>query len=290
MALATSDSVAVSAQLACLLEASAEKPGNVTPAHSFADMSYGDFLRSAAAIGPEMARAGERDVGQTILASVEATRCWTQTNTNLGIILLFAPLAKAALMQSGKATKWQSEGLRPALREVLRDLTVADAEAAYKAIRLAEPGGFEESVEHDIRSGPTVTLREAMASAVHRDNIAAEYMSDYEITFERGLPLLVRALRDAPLQQTIVQIYLELLATIPDTLIGRKHGHTVAEAVSLDAARVLALGGIFSRQGRQAIVEFDERLRKERGGLNPGTTADLVSAILFVALLEGKIK
>jgi len=288
MALATSDTVAVSAQLACLLEASAEKPGNVTPTHSFADMSYLDFLCSAAAIGPEMMRAGERDVGQTILASVVATRRWTQTNTNLGIILLFAPLAKAALQTNGE--------LRPALRKVLRDLTVSDAEAAYKAIRLAEPGGFEESVEHDVRLGPTVTLREAMASAVQRDNVAAEYLSDYEITFERGLPLLEGALhpsgykREAPLQQAIVQIYLELLAAIPDTLIGRKHGRTVAEAVSLDAARVLSQGGIYSRQGRQAIAEFDDRLRKERGGLNPGTTADLVSAILFVALLEGKIK
>lgn len=288
MTLATTDSVAVSAQLACLLEASAEKPGNVTPTHSFTDMSYEDFLRSAAAIGPEMARASERDIGQTVLASVEATRRWTQTNTNLGIILLFAPLAKAALMQSGE--------LRPDLRKVLRDLTVDDAEAAYKAIRLAEPGGFEESVEHDVRSGPTVTFREAMASAADRDNVASEYLTDYEITFERGLPLLVRALypsgykREAPLQQAIVQVYLELLAEIPDTLISRKHGRSVAEAVSQDAARVLALGGIYSQEGRKAIAEFDGKLRKERGGLNPGTTADLVSAILFVALLEGKIK
>ncbi len=283
MALATTDTVAVSAQLACLFEVSAEKPGNVTPTRSFEDMYYEDFLRSAVAIGPEMARAAERGVGETILASVVATRRWTKTNTNLGIVLLFAPLARAALQADGK--------LRSALKKVLRGLTLADAEAAYAAIRLAEPGGFDESVEHDIRHQPTVTLREAMATAIHRDNVAAEYLSDYAITFERGLPSLERSMeRGAPLSQAVVQTYLELLAAVPDTLIGRKHGQKVAQAVSEDAAQVLSLGGTFSQRGCRAVAEFDERLRKERGGLNPGTTADLVATTLFVALLKGILK
>jgi triphosphoribosyl-dephospho-CoA synthase len=283
MALATKDTIAVSSQLACLLEVSAEKPGNVTPTHSFDDMYYEDFLRSAVAIGPEMARAGERGVGETILASIVATRHWTKTNTNLGIVLLFVPLARAALCYQGK--------LRPGLKEILRQLTLADAEAAYTAIRMAEPGGFDESVEHDVRHQPTVTLREAMASAVHRDNVAAEYLSDYAITFERGLPSLESSLgRGAPLSQAVVQTYLEILAAVPDTLIGRKHGQGVSQAVSEDAAQVLSLGGTFSQQGCRAVTEFDERLRKEKGGLNPGTTADLVATTLFVALLEEIIK
>lgn len=283
------DSVAAAAQLACLLEASAEKPGNVTPTHSFADMSYEDFLRSAVAIGPEMARAGERDVGQTILAAVEATRRWTRANTNLGIILLLAPLAKAAL--SSNVSEWQRGELRSAVGLVLHGLTVADAEASYQAIRLAEPGGFEEPVEHDIQHRPTVTLREAMAGAVERDSIAAEYLSDYAITFERGLPYLEKTMASgAPLSEVIVQVYLELLADVPDTLIARKNGRDTAQAVSQGAARVLSLGGIFSRQGRQTMLEFDQTLRKNRNELNPGTTADLMSAILFIALLEGKIK
>ena len=295
--------VGAAAQLACLLEASAEKPGNVTPTHSFADMAYEDFLRSAVAIGSEMGRAGERDTGQTILAAVQATRRWTQANTNLGIILLFAPLAKGAMMQGargkGQVTggRWQVAGgeLRSALRTVLRELTVADAEAAYEAIRLAEPGGFEEAVEHDIHDRPMITLREAMAGAVERDSIAAEYLSDYAITFERGLPLLEGILASgAPPASTqrdvIVQLYLELLAEVPDTLIARKNGRETAVAVSQGAAEVLSRGGIFSTQGRQAMLEFDQTLRKNHNELNPGTTADLVSAILFTALLEGKIK
>ena len=118
--------MAAAAQLACLLEVNVEKPGNVTPTRSFGDMRYEDFLRSTVAIGPEMARAGQRSVGETIRAAIEATRCWTQANTNLGIVLLFAPLAKATL---GKGT-----GLRDNLQNVLSKLTMEDARAAYAAI------------------------------------------------------------------------------------------------------------------------------------------------------------
>src|SRR6188472_1353805 len=89
----TAESVAGAAQLACVLEVSAEKPGNVTPRHDFHDTSYEDMLRSAIAVGPELARAGDRGVGETVLAAVKASR--GASNTNLGIVLLLAPLAKA---------------------------------------------------------------------------------------------------------------------------------------------------------------------------------------------------
>lgn len=280
----TPDIVAAAAQLACLLEASAEKPGNVTPTHAFHNMNYEDFLRGAAALGPEMARAGERGVGATILAAITARRRWTQTNTNLGIVLLFAPLARAALTGSGV--------LRDRLRAALRRLTLDDARAAYAAIRLAAPGGLEAEVEHDVRAEPTITLREAMASAAHRDSIAAEYGSDYAITFERGLPALQSALaRGASTGQAVVQTYLELLAAVPDTLIARKRGLEVAQAVSTEAARVLAAGGVFSLEGQRTIAELDAHLRVAKdNSLNPGTTADLVAAVLFVELLEGVIQ
>ena len=280
MPLFTPDQVVAAAQLACLLEVSAEKPGNVTPTRSFPDLTYEDFLRSAVALGPEMARAGERGVGETILAAVVATRRWTRTNVNLGIVLLFAPLAKAALMDG--------RDLRSNLGVVLRALTKEDARAAYAAIRLAEPGGLGTGVEHDVRREPTVTLREAMASAVKRDTIAAEYLSDYAITFEQGVPALARALnRGADVRQAVVQTFLELLASVPDTLIARKQGMTVARQVSAEAAEALRAGGIFRASGRQAIAALDARLRGNGNRLNPGTTADLVAATLFVALLEG---
>lgn len=280
----TPSSIAVAAQLACLLEVSAEKPGNITPNHAFRDMSYEDFLRSTVALGPELARAGERSVGATIVAAITARRRWTRANTNLGILLLFAPLARAALIGNGD--------LRDSLARVLRSLTVDDARAAYAAIRLAAPGGLEARVEHDVRAEPSVTLREAMAGAAHRDSIAAEYVSDYALTFECGLPALKSALATGVrLDQVVVQAYLELLATRPDTLIARKMGMAIAQAVSNEAAQVVGVGGVFSVEGRQAIAKFDAYLRGQAdNSLNPGTTADLIAATLFVALLEGVIK
>ena len=275
------DAVAAAAQLACILEASAEKPGNITPSHDFGDTSYEDMLRSGIALGPELGRAGERGVGDTILAAVRATHGAAGANTNLGIALLLAPLARAAL---------RGGPVREQLGDVLRALTVDDARAAYEAIRLAGAGGLDEPVEHDVRREPQVTLREAMDAAAHRDTIAAEYVTDHAVTFELGLPVLADALshglrpRDA-----IVELALSLLAAVPDTLIARKRGAAAAERVAAGARDVLAAGGVRTAPGRTALARFDASLRQDGNALNPGTTADLVTAVVFVALMEGAL-
>jgi triphosphoribosyl-dephospho-CoA synthase len=277
----SADAVAGAAQLACVLECSADKPGNITPRHDFADTSYEDMLHSAIALGPELGRAAERGVGETVLAAVRATRRVAGANTNLGIALLFAPLARAALL---------GHPFRDRAQEVLGALTLDDARAAYEAIRLAGAGGLDEPVEHDVRDAPTVTLREAMAAAAERDSVAAEYATGYAVTFEVGLPALTRALDDGlrPRAAT-VEAFLELLATVPDTLVARKRGRAAAERVSAGAAGVLGAGGVRDDAGRAALAAFDASLRRDGNALNPGTTADLVTAVLFVALLEGRL-
>jgi triphosphoribosyl-dephospho-CoA synthase len=264
-----------------VLEVSAEKPGNITPRHDFRDTTFEDMLRSAIAIGPELARAAERGVGDTVLAVVRASRRAAQANTNLGIALLLAPLAKAAL---------GAGPLRDQLAAVLAALDLADARAAYGAIGLAGAGGLRERVEHDVRSEPTVGLREAMASAAARDSIAAEYAGDFALTFETGVPRLVAAL-DAGLgeREAIVELHLRLLDAAPDTLIARRRGAAAAARVSAGAREVLNAGGVRTTAGRRALRAFDASLREPGNALNPGTTADLVTATLFVALLEGML-
>jgi triphosphoribosyl-dephospho-CoA synthase len=271
--------VVSAAQLACVLEVSAEKPGNITPSHDFDDTSYEDMLRSGIALGSELGRAGERGVGATVLAAVRASRGAAGANTNLGIALLLPPLAHAAL--SGGP-------LRERLADALRALTVDDARDAYAAIRLAGAGGLDEPVEHDVRDEPRVTLREAMAAAAQRDAVASEYATDYAVTFELGLPALGAALGDGlrP-RDAIVELALRILAAVPDTLIARKRGADAAGRVASGAGQVLTAGGVRNAAGRTALAEFDASLRGEGNALNPGTTADLVTAVLFVALLEG---
>jgi triphosphoribosyl-dephospho-CoA synthase len=267
------------AQLACVLEASACKPGNITPRHDFADTSYEDMLRSAVALGPEIGRAADRGVGETVLVAVRATRRVAGANTNLGIVLLLVPLARAALLGGP---------LRARVEEVLGTLTLDDTRAAYTAILEAGAGGLDEPVEHDVRAAPTVALRDAMAAAAQRDSIAAEYTTGYEVTFGLGMGALARALQDGlAARDATVELFLELLAAVPDTLIARKRGRGAAERVSAGAARVLAAGGVRGDAGRAALRAFDASLREDGNALNPGTTADLVTAVLFVALLEG---
>ena len=273
--------VAAAAQLACLLEASAPKPGNVSPFASFRDTTYENFLASAAAIGPALALAGERSLGATIRAAVEATARWAPSNTNLGLVLLLAPLARAQL-RPGPGT------LRARLAATLADTTVADARDAYVAIRSAAPGGLGRASEQDVAGTPTTTLRDAMALARDRDAIACEYTTDFERTFEIGAPGLRRALSERlAWRDAVVEVYLTLLAASPDTLIVRKLGTEAGVMVQRRARAVLDAGGVRTPAGRDATAQLDRELRDEANTLNPGTTADLTGAGIYVVLLEG---
>ncbi len=271
--------IAHAATLAAVLEVSATKPGNVTPAHDFGDMRFEDLVASALAIGPAMGDADDAGVGATVRRAIEDTRRHVARNTNLGIVLLFAPLARAAATGAG--------GLRARLHGVLAALTVGDAEDVYAAIRLARPGGLGEAREQDVRQAPTVTLRQAMALAAERDSIAREFVTDYDITFELAGPALAEALAAGlPLRAAATEAFLAILAEVPDTHIARKCGGEVARRVSRGAARVLAAGERGSVERRTELAHFDRSLRDPRNLLNPGTTADLTAAALFVRLLE----
>jgi triphosphoribosyl-dephospho-CoA synthase len=259
-----------------VLEVSAGKPGNITPTHDFADASYVDMVRSALALGPVFARrrARRRTVGELIADGVQATARVADANTNLGIVLLFAPLIRAALTREG------DEPLRRAVERVLAQLDVGDAAAAFPAIASAQPGGLGDAPEHDVRAPARVSLREAMAAAAHRDSIASEYATGYAIVFETARPLLDGALRSGlSTLDAIVSLDVGLLCSVPDTLIARKAGVAAARAV-MEAAREV-------RAGRRSLEDFDVSLRSAENRLNPGTTADLVAATILAALLDG---
>jgi triphosphoribosyl-dephospho-CoA synthase len=276
----TPPEVAAAGQLACLLEVSAPKPGNVSPDRHFHDTRYEDFLASAVAIGPALMEAGSQPVGATVRRAVEDTRRWTRSNTNLGIVLLLAPLARAALLPAGT--------LRQRLTRVLSDTTVLDAEEVYAAIRHAHPGGLGEAAAEDVSNPPSVTLREAMGLAADRDAIAREYVTEFALTFDVGVPALRTAL-DGGLSwgEASVDAFLRLLDATPDTHIGRKLGAAEAELVSVRAREVLEAGGTRTAAGRAALAQLDSELRDPRNRRNPGATADLTCAAIFVVILEG---
>ncbi len=264
---------------ACLAELDALKPGNVhrhggSPRHG---LTVEDFARSAAAAAPALARPAP-GLGARILAAIRATRAVVETNTNLGIVLLCAPLAEAALGRR------PGEPLREAVVRVLATATPVDTAHLYEAIRIAAPGGLGRRPRYDVTETPPVPPRTVMAEAEDFDRIARNWTRGLGDVFDLGLPTLHALGHRGPAGDLLLTgLHLALLARIPDTLIRRRHGTRAAAAVRRCAER---LWPRFLRdpEGTQpALVALDRALARRRW--NPGTTADLVVATLFARTL-----
>jgi len=280
------DPAAVAAAIrdACLTEIRAFKPGNVSLAAPGHGMSAQDFIESANAMAAVIAVPGA-GVGRRILRAIEATRAIVPFNTNLGIVLLCAPLAHAVVEASGES------GLRARLHAVLATLDVNDAVLAYQAIRLAQPGGLGRAERHDVAAAPSVTLFEAMREARERDLIARQYVTDYRDVFDTGMPAAGRSLaRWDSRDWAAVAVYLEFLSRFPDSHVVRRHGGEVAAVVSREAGLLVQALGRASDPAREmpALEEFDRQLKAK--SINPGTSADMTVATLVAMDLEDSLE
>jgi triphosphoribosyl-dephospho-CoA synthase len=276
------DWIGLYAQLACMWEATARKPGNVHRYRDFEDASYLDFLHSAAAIAPVLSAvaAGALNVGQGIHEAIRLTRTVVPSNTNLGIVLLLTPLAAVPLQRQ----------LREGITDVLNQIDLAQTAQVFDAIRLANPGGLGRVEDQDVASAPTLPLRQVMALAADRDLVARQYANAFLEVLQEGVAALQQGLEQTrSLEGTIIFCHLHLLAHHPDSLIARKRGRAEAEEASSRAGEVLRSAWPQGERGRQALAQLDAWLRAEGHRRNPGTTADLVTASLFAALREGII-
>lgn len=274
------DNLETMIRAACRLEATARKPGNVHPKRSFENLTYGDFVASADVIAPILARTAEPGIGRAILAAVTATRERVSTNTNLGMILLLAPLAavpKQVLLCDGIAS-------------VLKELAREDADLTYRAIRLSAAGGMGRVESEDISEAPTGTLLEVMRLAADRDLIAHQYADNFSLVLGFGLPYLAQVADFRKhWEAAIVGLHLELLSRHADSLILRKCGPEIAAEASQRAERVLKAACPGTRNAQKELNEFDRWLRADGNRRNPGTTADLVAASLFAAFRDGGV-
>jgi len=272
------DLIAEAFRWACLAELDAPKPGNV---HIFADghhMTAAEFVASADAAAPHLSASGAR-VGARILGAVEATFEAVGANTNLGIILLCAPLAAAA--------ENDISDLRASLIEVLQRLDTKDTELTYRAIVLAAPAGLGRSERHDVFGPAIVSLLDAMTEASGRDRVARQYATRFADVFEVGLPRLEAAVvQYADLRWATLATYLEFLSAFPDTHIARKHGAPAADRVC-DAAAALQRSLHATEHPETLLPDlltWDAALKAD--GINPGTSADLTVATLFANRLN----
>lgn len=280
---------------ACTLDVAVRKPGNVSLHSAGHGMQAEMFLASArAAVEPLFAPGAS--VGARIEGAVQATLAVAGCNTNLGIVLLCAPLAAATELQPESTTP---DALQQALESVLAALSLDDARAAYRAIALANPGGLGEAQAQDVHDAPSIDLRAAMALAADRDLIARQYRDAYADLFERALPALGPGFAladlkpgtspDAATVAAVQRLYLELLGSFPDSHIVRKHGEAVAQTVmtSAQAWRARAAGGA-ALDAAPGFAAWDESLKAQ--AINPGTSADLTVATLLIAGLTRMAK
>ncbi len=243
-------------------------------------MRAADFASSARRAAARFADP-ELGVGELILEAVRATREAVSCNTNLGIVLLCAPLARAAREEP------HGGALATRLAEVLARLDTHDARCAFAAIRLAEPAGLGRSPRHDVLEPARAGLLEAMREGAGRDRVAYQYAYDFRDVFELGLPALQRELATGRAWSwATVAVYLDFLSALPDTHIQRKFGAEVAMDVMESARQVrdrfrrLRDPAVLVRQ----LAPLDRDLKGR--GLNPGTSADLTVATLFAHRLQ----
>ncbi|WP_438970604.1 triphosphoribosyl-dephospho-CoA synthase [Methylophaga sp.] len=268
---------------ACEQEVLAPKPGNVNCFSDGHNMAIDDFINSARAIAPVMAKPNLL-VGERILQSIKATRNVVNCNTNLGIVLLFAPLCTAI-----ERCEDFSE-LEETLQQVLSSLTIDDAKKCYQAIRMADAGGMGKNDQQDISQEPTVTLLETMKIAQKRDQIALQYTSNFNTLWEIGLPALTSALNSGESVEWATGLaYLKLLSNAPDSLVCRKHSVELANSVTEKAKQL-----VFQMNKNSTLdayitelTAWDKELKQK--AINPGTSADLVATTLLIHAFQQKL-
>lgn len=268
----TQAEISSSITMACMMECTAAKPGNVHPNASFADVTYRDFVKSAVVSAPILAQASSIGVGQSILDAVLATREAVGSNTNLGMLLLLGPLAAIP----GDRT------CKDGIRDVLANLTTTDTEMVYSAIRHAKPGGLGKVSEGDVASTPTITLLEGMKLAADRDLIAKQYVTAFEDVFAIGVETFCNSIQlGLKWEPAVIATQLAFMSRYPDSLIARKCGQELAQEAQ-QRAQDLLQSDWDRTLNCPRLQEFDAWLRADGNKRNPGTTADLIAASLFV--------
>ncbi len=307
----TAEKVAACLQLATLLEVSAyPKPGNVHRTADFLETRYEHFLASAVALASPFKYGAEKGslvstgrikpndigVGRIIKNAVVNVSEWQHGgNTLLGAIILLSPMSVAAGMTLVDDS-FSVARLRENLKVVVESSTPTDAMDVYDAILIAKPEGLSEVPKLDV-TDPTsrqkileekVTLLDVLEISSRYDSVASEWVSNYSITFDLGYPYFTKQLEDGKdINTATVQTFLKILSEVPDTFIARKVGLSKAKEVSVKARKVLDEGGLLTPEGRSCIQKFDRAIRDPAHKLSPGTTADIVTAVLAVSILNG---
>lgn len=298
--------------LSSLLEISGwPKPGNVHRTKDFIDTRFEHFIAGVVAIQPVFydfckkiyqTESNESqsyefvNLGELFYNASKSMMDWQHGgNVILGHILILAPLVAAATICIKEDKKSYNDFIYY-LNNVIDDATVEDTILLYKAINLCNPGGLGHRVKYDIRNKQSInelqtdriTLRKIFDISKDYDLISQEYSTGFKITLRIGLPYFRENFKIYhDINIATVNTFLKLLSEYEDTLIIRKSGRNAARRVKELATDIILKNGIATKKGIKIVREFDEYLQNEKGKLNPGTTADILTGIIFCALIFG---
>ena len=285
-------------EIASVLEVSGyPKPGNVHRTRNYDDMVFQDFVISGVVIGDTMEEVANQakeiddlsnaELGKYILQAVNETNKWIETNTNLGIMMMCIPIAASAAISNGFDEIQENVG------RLMDATTVEDAVNLYDAINVADAGGMGDQEEFDVMSekakdelrANNQTMYDVLKISAGWDRLANELTSKMPVCFEIGYPTFSDFWKTCDdvdvINKASVLTFMTILSQVPDTLISRKYGNEIAEAVSRKAEGILKFKDDDSFV--EKLLEFDDYLYENK--YNPGTTADLTAASIFLSYL-----
>ena len=287
--------IAKIAQIASALEVSGyPKPGNVHRTRDYDDMVFEDFVISGIVIGDTIREAcSDVDVenpklGKYILEAVAETDRWIKNNTNLGIVMMTMPIAMAAAISD------DFDEIRPNVVKLMANTSVDDACDLYDAINIADAGGMGDQDEYDVASDNAKqelrennqTMYDVLKISAPWDMLAREMTSDMPAVFEIGYPVYHELKDEKSMSDACLLTFLTILSQVPDTLISRKYGSDEALKISMMTRDLLNLKD--ESDFTQKVKEFDDYLYENH--YNPGTTADLTAASIFVSYLKSNFE
>ena len=287
--------IAKIAQIASALEVSGyPKPGNVHRTRDYDDMVFEDFVISGIVIGDTIREAcSDVDVenpklGKYILEAVAETDKWIKNNTNLGIVMMTMPIAMAAAISD------DFDEIRPNVVKLMANTSVDDACDLYDAINIADAGGMGDQDEYDVASDNAKqelrennqTMYDVLKISAPWDMLAREMTSDMPAVFEIGYPVYHELKDEKSMNDACLLTFLTILSQVPDTLISRKYGSDEALKISMMTRDLLNLKD--ESDFTQKVKEFDDYLYENH--YNPGTTADLTAASIFVSYLKSNFE
>jgi triphosphoribosyl-dephospho-CoA synthase len=306
------DEVLIFLNLASLLEISGwPKPGNVHRTHNFQDTRFEHFLAGISSIQPTFVEFCSKiynnydpdennleivNIGNFYLSAAKKMMMYQAGgNVLLGHILILGPLS-AAVCICLKKKDFSFANFKLVLRDLINKASVEDTILLYKAIKKCNPGGLGRISKYDLNNEESlneirkdkIKLKEIFELSKDYDLISSEYSTGFNITLTEALPYFFAIYeKERDINTSSVNTFLKILSDHPDTLIIRKAGKKRAIEVSIKAREIIIYGGISSSKGLRKTKELDKELQNEGGKLNPGTTADLLVGVVFLALVFG---